>query len=196
MMMFPEGMQHVKGIPAEEAMSRLVDGNRLFVETGMDSGNYSEERRIDTADNGQHPYAVIISCSDSRVIPEAIFSAGIGDLFVIRSAGNTIDTCALGSIEYAVEHLGCNLVVVLGHTGCGAVSAALRDHRGLKVTSILDDIRDAACGETDHTRVAEMNALRSVKVISDDLIMDEGVLTVGAIYDIREGTVRFLQNRF
>ena len=188
-------MQHPKGIPAEEARNRLVAGNELFVRTGLDSGNYSEERRVDTAENGQSPYAVIISCSDSRVIPEAIFSAGIGDLFVIRSAGNTIDTCALGSIEYAVEHLGCNLVIVMGHTGCGAVTAALMDHKGLKVTSILDQIRDVAGGETDHTRVAELNALGSVRVIAEDLRMDEGVEVVGAMYDIRTGAVRFLDGR-
>ena len=185
-------MQFVKGIPAEEALELLIEGNKQFVATGLDNGNYTSERRIDTAENGQHPYAVIISCSDSRVIPEAIFSAGIGDIFVIRTAGNTIDNGTLGSIEYAVEHLGCNLVVVLGHTGCGAVTAALHDHKGMKVQAILDKIVKAAGNETDPVKVCELNVLQSVREISDDLIMDEGVSVKAAIYDLHEGTVRFI----
>ena len=185
-------MQHVKGIPAESAMNLLINGNRNFVETHVDSGNYSKSRVKETADNGQHPYAVIITCSDSRVIPEAIFSAGIGDLFVIRTAGNTIDDGTLGSIEYAVEHLGCNLVVVLGHTNCGAVSSALHNHVGLKVNVILNKIRTAAAGETVPAKVVELNAWQSAKIITKDLEMDEGVVVTAAIYDIREGSVRFL----
>src|SRR5262249_35121861 len=81
-------------------------------------------RRTEEA-KGQHPYAVIVSCSDSRVPPELVFDAGIGDLFVIRTAGNRLDDLVLASIEYAVEHLGCSLVVVLGHERCGAVTAAV-----------------------------------------------------------------------
>ena len=173
-------------------MNLLVNGNRNFVNTHVDSGNYSKTRMKETAENGQHPYAVITTCSDSRVIPEAIFSAGIGDLFVIRTAGNTIDDGTLGSIEYAVEHLGCNLVVVLGHTQCGAVSSALHDHKGLKVTVILDKIKSAAGGETDPTKVTELNAKQSVSIISKDLEMDEGVVVCAAIYDICNGNVRFL----
>ena len=185
-------MQFVKGPPAEVALNRLIEGNKEFVAAGLDNGNYTRERRIETAENGQQPYAVVISCSDSRVIPEAIFSAGIGDLFVIRTAGNTIDEGTLGSIEYAVEHLGCNLVVVLGHTNCGAVTAALQDHKGMKVQAILDKIMEAAGDETDPIKISELNIRQSVRVISDDLIMDEGVSVLPAIYDLREGTVRFM----
>ena len=179
-------------ISAEDAMIRLISGNREFVETGMDKGDYSRERMTDTAENGQHPYAAIVACSDSRVIPEAIFSAGIGDLFVIRTAGNTIDEGALGSLEYAVEHLGCNLVVVLGHTSCGAVASALEGHEGIKLKGIMDKVRDAAGSERDPMRVTELNALRSASIISKDLEMDEGVVVKSAIYDIRSGNVSFL----
>ena len=185
-------MQHVSGIPAEQALELLKKGNRLFLDTGLDNGNYSKDRMVETAENGQHPYAVIISCSDSRVIPEAIFSAGIGDLFVIRTAGNTIDEASLGSIEYAVEHLGCNLVVVMGHTNCGAVKSALHGHTGFKVQSILDKINYAAGDETDPMKVTELNAIQSVNIISEDLKMDEGVDVIAAIYDIHDGSVRFL----
>lgn len=94
-------------------------------------------------------YAIVLACSDSRVIPEAIFSAGIGDLFVIRVAGNVVDKHQLGSIEYAEDHLGCNLVVVLGHTGCGAVDAAMHHEPYGTVKFITDEIADAIGDETD-----------------------------------------------
>ena len=116
---------HAQGIPADKALTLLKAGNYSYVATGESSGNISPAQRLHTAEEGQHPYAVVITCSDSRVVPEVVFSAGIGDLFVIRVAGNVIDSHQLGSIEYAAEHLGCRLVLVLGHTHCGAVDAAI-----------------------------------------------------------------------
>ena len=98
--------------------AHLIAGNRTYMQSGM------QKRRIETAENGQHPYIIVIACSDSRVIPEEIFSAGIGELLVIRVAGNVLDNHQLGSIEYAGAHLGCKLIFLLGHTDCGAVSAA------------------------------------------------------------------------
>ena len=184
-------MQHVKGIPAEEAMQKLLDGNTIFTHL-VSFGDYSPARRKDTAENGQHPYAAIISCADSRVIPEAIFTAGIGDLFVIRSAGNTIDTSIIGSVEYAVEHLGCNLVVVMGHTGCGAIKATIDGFKGHKVASILKEISWAIGDEKDPDKAAELNVLSSVSILQDDLRLDEGVRVVGAMYDTCTGEVRFL----
>ena len=97
---------------------RLIAGNRTYMQGG------DQKLRIETAECGQHPCAIVIACSDSRVIPEQIFSAGIGELFVIRVAGNVLDNHQLGSIEYAGAHLGCKLIFLLGHTDCGAVSAA------------------------------------------------------------------------
>ncbi|MDE6273568.1 MAG: carbonic anhydrase, partial [Clostridiales bacterium] len=105
-----------EAISAQVALKRLKAGNANYLNATTGLGDISPEKRAETSINGQNPYAVVVSCSDSRVIPECIFSAGIGELFVVRVAGNVIDQHALGSIEYAVEHLGCRLIVVLGHT--------------------------------------------------------------------------------
>ncbi len=109
-------MAHVKNISAKEAIERLKAGNEKYVKLSENTGDVSSEIRIETATNGQKPYAIVVACSDSRVIPETMFCSGIGDLFVIRVAGNVIDDHQLGSIEYAESHLGCRLVLVLGHT--------------------------------------------------------------------------------
>ena len=112
-------------VSASLALERLKAGNKNYIDAKKGSSDVSPEIRLETSKNGQKPYAIIISCSDSRVIPEYIFSAGIGELFVVRVAGNVIDNFQLGSIEYAAEHLGCKLVVALGHTQCGAVVSAM-----------------------------------------------------------------------
>lgn len=110
---------------SEEAFQRLVEGNKRFVSAAMSHPNQTPARRADVT-GGQTPFAVILGCADSRIPPEIIFDQGIGDLFVIRVAGNTArESGVLGSIEYAVEHLGTPLVVVLGHEKCGAVTAAV-----------------------------------------------------------------------
>ena len=101
---------------ADKAMKKLKDGNKKYLDSETGKGNISRALRLYTKEHGQHPYAIVVTCSDSRVIPESIFSAGIGDLFVIRVAGNVIDDHQLGSIEYAASHLGSPLIVVLGHT--------------------------------------------------------------------------------
>ena len=106
---------------------RLKNGNARY--RALD-----DARRIETAENGQHPYAIVVCCSDSRVIPEKIFSAGLGELFVIRVAGNVLDKHQFGSIEYAAAHLHCSHILVLGHTGCGAVTAALSGGWGKNAT--------------------------------------------------------------
>jgi carbonic anhydrase len=111
-------------VPAEEALGRLKVGNERFAQSKVSAGKPVAERRIATA-RAQHPFAIIVGCSDSRTAPEIVFDQDIGDLFVVRTAGNLVDDYALGSIEYAVEHLGSRLIVVLGHERCGAVQAAL-----------------------------------------------------------------------
>ena len=127
-------------LDAKAAKQRLIDGNLRYLDARTGGGDISPEVRRDTAENGQHPYAIIITCSDSRVIPESIFSAGIGELFIIRVAGNVLDDHQLGSIEYAADHLGTRLILVLGHTRCGAVEAAIKGHTGGFIESILKDI--------------------------------------------------------
>ena len=134
-------MSDVKGISAELAVKKLVEGNKLFLKSKSGTGDISPEKRKDTAENGQHPYAIIITCSDSRVIPESIFNAGIGDLFVIRVAGNVMDDHQLGSVEYAAHHLGVKLIVVLGHDHCGAVDAAVNHDPDGYIKFITDEIK-------------------------------------------------------
>ena len=116
---------HAFIMTADKALKKLKEENAKYLNAETSRGNISPMLRKYTHENGQHPYAIIITCSDSRVIPESIFSAGLGDLFVIRVAGNVIDDHQLGSIEYAADHLGSPLIVVLGHTFCGAVDAAI-----------------------------------------------------------------------
>ena len=116
--------EHVSGPPADEALAKLMAGNQRYVQHHQQRPNQSMARRKELG-NGQHPFAVILGCADSRVAPELLFDQGLGDLFVIRVAGNIVDDEILGSIEYAVEHLGTKLIMVLGHEKCGAVSAAV-----------------------------------------------------------------------
>ena len=180
-------------VPSEEAYGLLVRGNEEYLRIGQHTGNISSERREETAENGQHPYAVVISCSDSRVIPEVIFSAGIGDLFTIRTAGNTIDRCTLGSIEYAVSHLGCTLVVILGHTDCGAVTSAIRSEHIGHVGSILRRIKRGIGHERKVCVACEKNVGFSLENLRKHYPEPDGVRYVGAMYDIRTGKVTFLE---
>lgn len=172
-----------------EIRERLAAGNRASIEAE------SAALREDLALNGQHPYAVVICCSDSRVIPEWIFSAGPGDLFVIRVAGNVLDDHQLGSIEYAVEHLGCGLVVMLGHTGCGAVGAALDGHGGGYVSSIIRDILEAVGSERDPDRACRLNVQHGVERIRQAFADNQEICDLevrGAVYDIMTGAVEWL----
>lgn len=139
--------QHPTLSPAQ-ALKRLMDGNARYVQHKELHPDMSLARRRSLDKDGQHPYAVILGCADSRVPPELIFDEGLGDLFVIRDAGNVVDDEVLGSIEYAVEHLGVQLVMVLGHEKCGAVTAAIQSdkapgHIQKVVDSILPAIAEA-----------------------------------------------------
>lgn len=183
------------GVGAEEALYKLKYGNSLYMEQLTSSGDISPARRASTCREGQHPYAVIVSCSDSRVIPESIFSAGIGDLFVIRVAGNVIDDHQLGSIEYAAEHLGIRLIVVLGHDHCGAVDAAINHDPYGYIKFITDEIRLAIGSETDDYRACCMNVQRSVDLIEESLLIhreeEHGLRVMGALYRLESGKVEF-----
>ncbi|MCH5161092.1 MAG: carbonic anhydrase [Clostridiales bacterium] len=178
-----------KQISASEALNKLKAGNKTYIDSTKNVGDISPEIRMYTSKNGQHPYAVIVSCSDSRVIPESIFSAGIGELFVIRVAGNVVDNFQLGSIEYAVEHLGAHLVVVLGHTGCGAVGAAHGDNSGY-LKHITDEIKRAIGNETDAVRAGMLNVNNSVAKVKK-LFTDADTLVIGAMYHTDSGVVDF-----
>ena len=184
-------MSNAIAVPAEKALERLRKGNSQYSESGRYGGDISETVRIRTAEEGQRPYAAIVTCSDSRVIPEAVFSAGIGELFVIRSAGNVVDGCTLGSLEYAVGHMGVALVVVMGHTSCGAIAEALKGFHEGHAIEIIDDIRAGIGNEKDPLTASKKNVENSVRLIAEDLGQRHGVKVVGALYDIRSGKVEF-----
>lgn len=180
---------------AEEALKKLKDGNERYLNAKKSDGDISSEIRQKTCAEGQKPYAIIITCSDSRVIPESIFSAGIGELFVIRVAGNVIDSHQLGSIEYAADHLGSRLVVVMGHTHCGAVDAAINHNPEGNVKSITDEIKKAIGNETDENKASWLNVQHSIKKIEENLKIDNdgehGILVRGALYHLEDGKVEF-----
>ena len=148
---------HKENLSSSEALQKLKEGNQRYLDVSSNPGDISPQIRKYTCENGQSPYAVIITCSDSRVIPEGIFSAGIGELFVIRVAGNVMDKHQLGSVEYATDHLGTNLVVVLGHDHCGAVGAAMSSDPEGYVKFITDEIRKAIGDEKDELRASCLN---------------------------------------
>lgn len=180
-----------------ELLERLKTGNARYLATENPIGNVSPAIRKDTAEHGQHPYAIVITCSDSRVIPESIFSAGIGELFVIRVAGNVILDSQLGSVEYAAGHLGCKLILVLGHTHCGAVGAAIQGGGEGYIKFLTDEILAAIGQEKDDRKACELNVRGSVKKILDKLANAPEALTpetdvLGAVYDIGDGHVDFL----
>lgn len=173
----------------ESLIKKLVNGNRLFRKRG------SIALRLKTAREGQHPYAIVICCSDSRVIPEKIFSAKVGDLFVIRVAGNVLDNHQLGSIEYAAAHLGCKLIIMLGHTGCGAVSAALSDHADGFIAYITEDILEAVGDERDPDKACRLNVIDGVERIKREFALHPEISDAdvrGAIYNIVNGEVEWL----
>lgn len=184
-------------VQPEEAMELLIKGNERYVNALQGIGDVSPQARERTLTGGQHPYAIIISCADSRVIPEAIFSAGIGDLFVIRVAGNVIDNHQLGSIEYAAGHLGAGLVVVLGHNHCGAVDAAMNHNPEGYIKFITDEIVRAVGDERDEYRACCLNALNSKALIEQSLDIREdekqGLKVIAAIYHLETGAVDFLE---
>lgn len=173
----------------ESIRAKLIAGNRHYVQSS------DPARRLDTAENGQHPYAIIVCCSDARVIPEHIFSAALGDLFVIRVAGNVLDKHQLGSVEYASLHLHCGHIIVLGHTGCGAVAAALSGGADGFIQYITDDIQEAIGEERNPDKACCLNVQHAVNRLKREFREHPEVgsaVIEGAIYDIRSGEVKWL----
>ena len=177
----------------ENALQSLKAGNARFVSGALTSkDDYTELR--EQLSVGQHPFAVVLCCSDSRVAPEIIFDQKLGDLFVIRNAGNVVDDDVLGSIEYAVEHLGTPLVVVLGHSCCGAVTATCQggDLPG-HIVDIAQRIRPAMSTECCIDDNAKRHAKRMAQLIEDDDIVHHlGTQVTAAFYDLRSGKVEWL----
>ena len=171
----------------------------------LERGNLRWQQRQDAAqlrrygaEHGQAPYAIVVACSDSRVIPEEIFDAGLGELFVIRVAGNVLDRHQLGSIEYAAAHLHSRLILLLGHTGCGAVSAALTGGGEGYIQYITDEILLAAGEERDPLLACEKNVRHGVEILrrafAEHPEIPAAELEIrGAVYDIESGSVRWLE---
>lgn len=184
-------------ISPKDALEKLKEGNRKYITSEFNSSDISQSKRDDALANGQAPYAIIITCSDSRVIPENIFMTGIGELFVIRIAGNVIDEHQLGSIEYAASHLGAPLIVVMGHTHCGAVDAAINHDPEGYIKFITDKIKAAIGDETDPYKAACMNVKECEKEIESSLEIQEvehleGLKVIGSMYHLENGIVDFL----
>lgn len=180
-----------------DLVQRLIEGNRRYLGSTQSAGDVSPALREKTAREGQSPYAIVVCCSDSRVLPESIFSAGIGELFVIRVAGNVLDRHQLGSIEYAAAHLDCKLILILGHTGCGAVSAALGGGGEGFIQYITDEISLAIGEERDPLRACEKNVLHAVETVrrafEEHPEIPSAALDIrGAVYDLSSGGVRWL----
>jgi carbonic anhydrase len=195
--------EHVSPTTAHQLLS---EGNARFVSGHTDHPRQDVERRAELA-NAQHPFAVILACADSRTGPELVFDQGLGDLFVVREAGNVLDDHTIGSIEYAAEHLHTPLIVVLGHERCGAVAAArdtiaAKGHAEGHIASLVEAIRPAveATGGQNADATCRANIRNTVHELeaSEPLLhhmVEKGELAiVGAYYDLDTGEVTFLQD--
>jgi carbonic anhydrase len=185
----------------------LIDGNARFVAGRLEHPNLSAERRSETR-QGQKPFAIILGCSDSRVPADLVFDTGLGDLFVVRVAGNVTDDVVIGSIEYAVEHLGSRLILVLGHEKCGAVAAAMAaaetdEHLPGHIDSLVEAIDPALREMPASTRDRLDDAVRAnVRYVTDQLRHAHPILShavksgelqiVGAYYDLESGRVEVI----
>jgi len=200
-------------ISASEALERLREGNRRFA-SGVESSNTltNQTRRNELA-AGQEPFAIVLGCSDSRVPAEIVFDQGLGDLFVIRVAGNIVASSQIGSVEFAAERFGTPLVVVLGHSQCGAVLATLeeltrpREAQSRNLRSIVDRVRpsveallatelrndpDALVRQAVRANVrVSANQLRHGSELLEQLIQRNGLRVVGAEYSLGSGVVEF-----
>jgi carbonic anhydrase len=196
-------------VSPDAALAMLKEGNSRFVAGHARYPNLSAARRKQTAEKGQKPFAVVLACSDSRVPVEEIFNRGIGDIFTIRDAGNIATQTDIGSIEYAVDHLGTPLVVVMGHSHCGAVTATVQGGEAPpNIKAIIDFISPALAkvkaanpGKTGEALVAEVinaNVQQGMRdIIKNSPIMrekvkDGKVKLVGALYDIKSGKVSWM----
>lgn len=206
-------MARMHALPADEALERLREGNRRFVSNASLRGPIlTDARRADLL-AGQRPVAIVLGCSDSRVPAELVFDQGFGDLFVIRVAGNIVAPSLVGSVEFAAERFGTSLVVVMGHTHCGAIAAAYEveteAHAGLSdnLHQVVERVRPAVrAARADHPHVepaaqkqaaAYINVrnaaaqLRQGSAVLERLIQRDALVVVGAVYDLETGVVDF-----
>jgi carbonic anhydrase len=201
-------------LPAKEALARLREGNRRFASNVRSVDSLLSQTRRAELVTSQQPFATVLGCSDSRAPAEILFDVGLGELFVIRVAGNVVAPSQVGSVEFAATRFGTNLVVVMGHTGCGAIDATIEaiehggevESRGL--LDIVDRVRPAimsvveAGNERDLVGLARRAGRANVRMAVDHLrhgsriierLSEEGLVVVGAEYDLETGLVEFFE---
>jgi carbonic anhydrase len=203
-------------IPASEALERLRAGNRRFASDDPSREALAGPTRRNALVAGQEPFAIVLGCSDSRVPAEIVFDQGLGDLFVIRVAGNIVASSQVGSVEFAAARYGTRLVVVLGHTQCGAILATLEelqqtaDHQSRNLRSIVDRVRpsveallatelrhdpEALVRQAVRANIrASVDHLRHGSEVLERLIAEAGLLVVGAEYSLETGVVDFFDH--
>lgn len=185
----------------KEALQRLQEGNERFVADKLD-GKLNDSSRRNDLTGGQSPYAIVLSCADSRVVPELAFDTGLGEIFVIRVAGNVANTESIASIEYAVAHLGTKLIMVLGHQSCGAVTAAISGgNNGYNLNILLSQIAPAIADAGDGAEVNTVVKKNAENVAADlssrssiiaDAVANGGLEIVPAYYNLDSGKVDIL----
>lgn len=197
------------GVDPDQALQQLEAGNARWAAGASTFPHADQARRTQTSEQGQHPFATIIACSDSRVPVELLFDQGIGDLFVIRVAGNVCDTDEIGSIEYGVDHLGTPVMLVLGHTGCGAVQAvSTRAEVHGSIPALVDNIvpalarAHAANPGKNGNEIAPLVVRENVWQSIEDLLENSHavreraangqVKIVGAVYDLGTGSIEWM----
>ncbi len=200
---FVFGADHpAPSVDADAALAKLKEGNARFSSSKVSQGKPTAAKRAETA-QAQHPFAIVLGCADSRTAPEIVFDQNIGDLFVVRTAGNLVDEHALGSIEYAVDHLGARLIVVLGHTRCGAVTAALAsDTAPGHVQSLVRDIQPAVKaakgkdGNVTDLTAAENARLMAAKIRNEASLGEfaKEVRIISGVYDLDTGKVEWAKD--
>jgi carbonic anhydrase len=196
---------HEPAIGAEQALKLLLEGNQRFVAGKLERPNQMPVRRAEVA-KGQHPFAAVLACSDSRTPPEIIFDRGLGDIFTARVAGNVADQVVIESLDYSVKHLGVRVVMVLGHRRCGAVTAAVEGHEKDKedIREIVKELEPAVRASRGMPGDPVENAVReNVKLVVKNLaasrelsaMVKSGELKiVGGIYDLDTGTIEMLKD--
>jgi carbonic anhydrase len=186
---------------SNEALNELKAGNLRFVGNQLINTDYKNQ--IELSKDGQKPHSLILTCMDSRVPPEIIFDQGIGNIFVTRVAGNIEDENMLGSMEYAVEHSGSKLIVVMGHSHCGAVTGAVQNAESGNLTQLLEQIKPAITDGSSDTDIINKTAINNVKMtiadilkkskIINELSEENKIILIGAFYDIETGVVTFME---
>ena len=191
-------------MPADQALKLLLEGNQRFIAGKMEHPNQSPARRDEVA-KGQHPFASVLACADSRTAPEIVFDRGLGDLFTVRVAGNVADKVVIESLDYSVKHLGVRLVMVLGHTRCGAVIAAVDGHDAPgDVGPMLSELRPAVAASKGMPGDPVLNAVRQNVILIVEKLSTSAELSamaksgelkiVGGVYDLSTGTIDMLKN--